>query len=164
MTLGGGRRRGAHGMQCIFQWNSSCLSLASLCQISLQICLQPKILALSTGVLEIGCILPQCLYQPQSWAQQKRCRGRPQLQLRVSMAEAAGSKLEHEDRNPLPSGPLTTSEMLPHLQICHPCECGKDLRSVAGKHMVPVRVVTRSKEQMIELTLKVAILPNNAED
>lgn len=158
MTLGGGRRRGAHGMQCIFQWNSSCLSPASLCQISLQICLQPKIFALSKGVLEIGCILPQRLYQPQSWAQQKCCRGTLQLQLRVSMAEAAGLKLEHED-----SGPLTTSEMLPHLQICHPCECGKDLRSVAGKHVVPVRVVTHSKEQMIELTLEVAILPNNAE-
>ena len=70
---------------------------------------------------------------------------------------------EHEDRTLLPSGPLATSEMLPHLQICHPCECGKDPRSVAGKHMVPVRVVTRSKERMIEIALKLAIFLNNAE-
>lgn len=79
------------------------------------------------------------------------------------MAEATGLEQEHEDWTLLPVGPLAISEMLPHPQICHPCECRKDLRSVAGKHMVPVHIATHNKEQMTETALKLAIFPNNAE-
>lgn len=93
----------------------------------------------------------------------KSCLERPQLLLWNSTAKATGLEQEQKDRTLLPGGPLATSDMLSHPQICHLCECRKDLRSVAGKNTAPICVVTRRNEQMIKAFLKLAIFPIDEE-
>lgn len=79
------------------------------------------------------------------------------------MAKATGLEQEQKDKTPLLGGSLATSDMLSHPQICHLCECRKDLRSVAGNHTAPICVVTCRNEQMIKDFLKLAIFPIDEE-